>query len=241
MRRASSGVMAAAIALSACTVSKAEDGGPTTSRTFPVGGFTKIEVAGPFDVDVTTGGQPNVAAQGPQKLLDRMVVEVDGSTLRIHPEKRTGWFRSGSRWSGGKARVAVSAPMIEAASIAGSGDVRVNRVSGPRFAGSIAGSGNLRIGEVRVEDLRLEIAGSGEASAAGQAARARYEIAGSGDIRAGQVASAEISADIAGSGNIEANARDTAKVGIAGSGDVRVTGGAKCSISKAGSGNVECS
>jgi len=233
--------MVALAALSACGVSKAEDGGPTTSRNFPVGGFTKIEVAGPFDVDVSTGGQPAVAAQGPQKLLEKMVVEVDGNTLKIHPEKRSGWFGSGFRWSGGKARVTVSVPMIEGAAIAGSGDVRVNRVNGPSFAGSIAGSGNLRIGEVNVQDLRLEIAGSGEASAAGQAARARYEIAGSGDIQAGQVASEQVTADIAGSGNIQANARGTAKVGIAGSGDVRVTGGAKCSVSKAGSGKVECS
>ena len=233
--------MVVVCALSACGTGNAQDSGAVGSRSFPVGNFERIEVSGPFEVTVTTGSQASVAARGPGQLLEKMVVEVDGKTLKIRPERKSGWFGGGFQWSGGKAQVSVSAPMLSAAAIAGSGDLQVNRVTGQRFDGSVAGSGNLRIGEVRVQDLRLEIAGSGEASAAGQAAQAHYEIAGSGDIRAGQVRSDQIRVEIAGSGNIEANARSTARVDIAGSGDVRVTGGAKCSVSKAGSGNVQCS
>lgn len=233
-------LVAVALAIGGCSVGKAESGGPTVSKGFPVGAFDKIEVAGPFDVIVTTGGQPSVNARGSSKLIERMVVEVDGSTLRIHPQKRSGLF-GGFSWSGGHAQVTVSAPALVAASIAGSGDVQVNRINGRSFAGEIAGSGNLRLAEVRVEDLQLSIAGSGKAEAAGQAAQARYEIAGSGDIEAARVAVQDARAEIAGSGNIAANAAKTARVDIAGSGNVRVTGGAKCSVSKAGSGNVECS
>lgn len=239
--RSTAMVVAAALALGGCGVSKAKDGGPDISRNFPVGAFDRIEVAGPFDVSVTTGGQPSVNARGSQKLLEKMVVEVDGTTLRIHPEKNKGWFGTGFQWSGGKAQVAVSVPMLTGASILGSGAVDVNRVNGHRFDGEIAGSGNLRLGEVQVQELELGIAGSGEASAAGRAAQARYEIAGSGNIAADKVATDQARAEIAGSGNIDVNARSTAQVDIAGSGNVRVTGGAKCSISKAGSGNVQCS
>lgn len=241
MRWMAYGAAATAVALAACGTGNAQDGGPTTARSFPVGGFERIEVAGPFDVNVTTGGQPSVSARGPGELLGKMVVEVEGNTLKIRPERRNSWFGNGFRWNGAKAVVTVSAPTLSGAAIAGSGNMQVNRVSGPSFAGEIAGSGNLSIGEVRVQDLRLEIAGSGEASAAGQAAQARYEIAGSGDIQAGRVQSEQVRVEIAGSGNVEANARSTARVDIAGSGDVRVTGGARCSVSKAGSGNVQCS
>ena len=241
MRRMAYGMAAAAVALAACSSGNAQGGGSTAARNFPVGGFERIEVAGPFDVNVTTGAQPSVSARGPGQLLEKMIVEVEGNTLKIRPERQRNWFGNGFRWNGPKAVVTVSAPNLSGAAIAGSGNMRVDRVGGRSFTGEIAGSGNLNIGELRVQDLRLEIAGSGEVSAAGQAAQARYEIAGSGDIRAGRVQSEQVRVEIAGSGNVEANARSTARVEIAGSGDVRVTGGARCSVSKAGSGSVVCS
>lgn len=237
MMRLSLGLMSA-LALGACSTSNGESSsGPPTSRNYAVGAFTKIEVAGPIDVTMRTGGQPSVSARGPGNLLERIVVEVRGDTLTIRPDKRTGFnLRAGET-----IEFAVSAPTLRSAALAGSGDMTVDRIEGETFAGEIAGSGDLRLAAIDVRELVLGIAGSGEVTAAGQAARARYEIAGSGGIKAGQLQSDELHAGIAGSGEIEANARSTARIEIAGSGDVRVTGGAKCTVSKAGSGNVQCS
>lgn len=240
MRKAIFLLAAAAVGLAACGATRAEDGGPVVSRSFPVGAFTKLEVAGPFDVAVSTGKQPGAAVRGAQKLVERMVVEVEGDTLTIRPEKSGNIF-GGFRWGGDKARVTVTVPMLEGAAIAGSGNVDVDRVAGDRFMGEVAGSGSLRVPSVAVKELQLEIAGSGDVDVAGQAESARYEIAGSGNIKAGGVASREARAEIAGSGNIEAQASGTAAVDIAGSGNVKVSGGAKCTVSKAGSGNVSCS
>jgi hypothetical protein len=229
------------LALAACGAGQAESAGSNVARNFNVAAFDRIEVAGPYAVQVTTGGQPSVSARGPSEIVEKMVVEVDGSTLKIHPEKRSwlGGWHSGR--PGGTAQVAVGVPMLRAAAIAGSGDMAIDRIAAPDFKGSIAGSGGLKLGQVDVQSLDLEIAGSGGVTAAGRAATARYEIAGSGDIRAAQVATDQASVEIAGAGNVQAHARSTAKVGIAGSGNVRVTGGAKCSIDKVGAGNVQCS
>ncbi len=225
-----------------CSTGQAQATGPDSSRSFNVAAFDRIEVAGPFAVQVTTGGQRSVRAQGPSDVLERMVVEVDGRTLRIHPEKRRGLFGGwNSGGAGGTVRVAVSVPMLNAAAIAGSGNIAVDRIDAQSFSGSVAGSGELRLPQVEVRSLRLEIAGSGDAMAAGRAAEGHYEIAGSGDIQAARVATDQARVEIAGSGNVEANARSAARVEIAGSGNVRVTGGARCSIDKVGSGNVECS
>lgn len=230
----------ALMALSACSEGRAQDAGPMATRTFPVGSFTKLEVAGPFDVSVSTGKQPSASVQGPQKLLEKMVVEVDGDTLKVHPEKG-GWMNRGFRWTGDHAKLTITVPTLQGAAIAGSGNMSVDRVSGDRFRGSIAGSGKLELPAVAVSQLQLEIAGSGDVQAAGRTQEASYEIAGSGNIRAGQVDARDARASIAGSGNIQGRASGTAKVNIAGSGDVEITGGAKCTVSKAGSGNVRCS
>lgn len=235
-------VAAAAGGLAACGEARGEEqGGPAVSRDYAVAGFDRIAVAGPYDVVVTTGSGPGVSATGGQRDIERMVVEVEGRTLKIHPKKRGGLNFGG--WSKGDVvRLAVSVPSLAAAEIAGSGNVAVDKVTGDRFDGAVAGSGDLRIGQMTVGQAKMGIAGSGNISAGGGRARsAAYEIAGSGDIDAGALVSETASVSIAGSGKVSAHATGTAKVDIAGSGDVELKGGARCTVSKAGSGNVRCS
>lgn len=239
-------IAAALIAASAATTAgcgrdQSEDPGATVSRTYKVGNFQEIEVAGPYDVEVRTGANPGVAAQGGEKLLAKTEVTVEGGKLRIHPEERRGFFNFG--WSTrGSAKFVVTVPELKGAAIAGSGDINVDRVRGDRFEGQVAGSGNLRVGALEVQSLKLGIAGSGGVKAgAGTARSAEYEIAGSGDIDASGVNADQAKASIAGSGNIRAHATATANVEIAGSGNVEIAGGAKCKVEKHGSGEVSCS
>jgi hypothetical protein len=235
-------VIAASAATTACGQHRGEDPGPTVSRNYQVGSFHEIEVAGPYEVAVRTGGNPAVAAEGSQKLLERTVVEVKGDKLVIHPRnEHKSWFSRG--WSSkGHANFAVTVPQLSAATIAGSGDIRIDKVGGERFEGAVGGSGGLSVDTVNVGALKLKIGGSGSVKAGtGKAQSGSYAIGGSGDIDAGGVQTQQAKVSIAGSGSVKANASSAADVSIMGSGDVEVTGGAKCSVSKSGSGNVRCS
>lgn len=230
-----------AIAVAACQFtgnaeSRDRDPGPQTERNFSVGAFDKIEVAGPYDVKLTTGGATAVSAKGGSALLDETDVVVEGGTLKIMPKKQKGIRWS---WRSGKAEFTVSTAALRAAGIAGSGSIDVDKVAGD-FKGEIAGSGDLRIAATNGGALNFAIAGSGGITASGTADSVKSEIAGSGDIDAGGVAAKTADVSIAGSGNVRANASETASVSIMGSGDVDIAGGAKCSVSKAGSGNVNC-
>ena len=234
------GIAVAAMAAAACGQNRAESGGPTVQRDYQVGPFDRIEVAGPYEVDVRVGAAPSVSASGPERLIERLVVEVKGDRLLIHPR------REGSRWRGwgssGTARIQVTAPSLRGADIAGSGDIRIDRIAGESFEGGVAGSGDLNVDSLEVQSLKLSVAGSGDVRArSGQTRSAEYSIAGSGDINARGVVSETAAVSIAGSGGIHAQATGTADVSIMGSGDVELTGGAKCSVSKMGSGNVRCS
>lgn len=234
-------IIAASATIAACGQGHAQDAGPTVSRNYPVGAFQQIEVAGPYDVQVHTGASPSVSGRGGQKLLEHTVVEVKGDKLVIRPERQRDWFNFG--WEhNGKASFAVTVPQLSGATIAGSGDLNVDRVQGSNFEGVVAGSGGLNVDALEVQQLKLSIAGSGSAKAGnGKAQTAKYDIAGSGDVDARNVQTSDVDASIAGSGSIRAHASGNAKVSILGSGDVDVAGGAKCSISKAGSGDVHCS
>jgi hypothetical protein len=231
---------AAILGLSACSASRAESAGPAINRSYQVGGFTGLEVAGPFDVKVTTGKAVAVSARGPEKLLDETEVLVKDGKLLIRPKKKN-WL-GGMSWNSREPTVfTISVPALEQAAVAGSGDMDIDRVSGERFRGSIAGSGNLRLAQVAVRDLGLSIAGSGEVTAAGQAQSAKFSIAGSGDMDVSRLRTTDANASIAGSGNIKAQVTGNAKAIIAGSGDIAITGGARCQSSKNGSGDIRCS
>jgi hypothetical protein len=237
-------LVVAAAAASGCSRGSAnEDMGPAVSRNYPVGNFTELELAGAYDVDVKTGPNASVSARGPEKTLERLVVEVKGNTLHIHSKKEGGWFNMGwSRGGSGKVQLTVTVPALEAATLAGSGVIAIDKVQGDRFEGQIAGSGDLRVGTVQVDRLKVGIAGSGDANVGtGTARNAEYDIAGSGGVDGAGLAVEDLKISIAGSGGVKANATKTADVDIMGSGDVDLKGGAKCSISKAGSGDVRCS
>lgn len=225
--------------LGACSMGEASEGGRQQgSRSFQVAAFDRISLTGSSNVVVTVGGAPSVRAEGDTALLEKLEVRVENGVLRIGYKK--GSWSFGWRKDHGPVTVHVSAPSLTGAEVAGSGDMRIDRVEGGDFAGEVAGSGEIQLASLRARNASFAIAGSGGVTARGTAETASFEIAGSGDVHAGglQVKRAKVS--IAGSGNVEAQAVETANVDIMGSGDVVITGGAKCSVNKMGSGDVRC-
>jgi hypothetical protein len=225
--------------LGACSAGGATTGGGEKgSRDFQVGTFEKISLTGSSNVIVTVGGAPSVRAEGDSALLEKLEIKVENGVLQIGYKK--GNWSFGWRKGHGAVTVHVSAPSLTGAEVAGSGDMKIDKVEGGDFAGEIAGSGEIQLESLRARNASFAIAGSGGVTASGNAETADISIAGSGDVHAAglQVKRAKVS--IAGSGNVETQAVESANIDIMGSGDVIVTGGAKCSVNKMGSGDVRC-
>jgi putative autotransporter adhesin-like protein len=97
------------------------DAGSEVTRSYQVGAFDKLAVAGPYEVNVVTGGQAGVTAKGGENLLAETDVIVENGTLKIQPKKKNGirW-----NWRNGKAVFTVNAATaLRGAAIAGSGGV----------------------------------------------------------------------------------------------------------------------
>lgn len=250
------GVAAAAL-IAGCNARTASDGGPTTSRTVEVSDFRKLALAGSYDVDLKTGSKASVRVEGTERELERLVVEVKGDVLEIHPKRGANfnWDRSPG------VKISITVPKLEAATVAGSGklaidkiasdsfdgkiagstEVSIGKVSGQSFRGSIAGSAELEVGELAVKTVEVSIAGSGDVDLAGKAESANYSIAGSGNLDASSLESRDVKLSIAGSGNVSARATGTVTGNVLGSGSAKISGGAKCDVRKAGSGTIDCS
>jgi hypothetical protein len=225
--------------LGACSMGEAsETSGQKVSRNYQVGAFDKIALTGSSNVIVTVGGAPSVRAEGDSALLEKLEIRVENGVLQIGYKK--GNWSFGWRKDHGPVTVHVSAPSLTGAEVAGSGDMKIDKVEGGDFAGEIAGSGEMELASLRAGKASFSIAGSGGVTANGNAETGDFSSAGSGDVHAAglQVKRAKVS--IAGSGNVETQATETANIDIKGSGDAIVTGGARCSVSKRGSGDVRC-
>jgi len=212
--------------------------GAQGQRAFQVGEFQAVSLEGSHDVVVAVGGAPSVRAEGDAEAIERLDIRVENGTLKIGSRGSNGWFSSRHR---GRVTVHVTAPALNAASIGGSGDMRIDRVEAPRFAASIGGSGDMEIGALRAERASFSIAGSGDIrAAAGQVGEADISIAGSGSVSAGSLETRRADVSVVGSGDVELRASEAVDASIMGSGDVIVHGAARCNVSKMGSGDVRC-
>lgn len=199
--------------------------------------FEGISTVGPQDVVVTIGDSFSVRSEGTPAALAQFEPVVEGDTLIIRP-------RDGFDWDNWRrlapATFYVTLPRLDSVAVAGSGDIRIDRLEGESFEGTIAGSGELSIAEMTVDEADFKIAGGGNVSASGTARETRVAIGGSGDINAGALRSETASIAIGGSGNVALAVANEAKVSIMGSGDVNIAGTGRCTVTRFGSGEVRC-
>lgn len=215
-------------ALAAAAAPVAYDGTP----------FEEVSTVGPQDVVITIGDTYSVRSEGSPEALARLEAVVEDGKLVIRPREQFGGGFNWGRLAG--ATYYVTVPRLEALSLAGSGDISIDRIEGESFTGSVTGPGELSIAAIEVDEADFTIAGSGNLVAAGTAREARVSIAGSGEVRSGGLRSETASVSIAGSGDVALTVQDEARIRIMGSGDVDIAGPATCSVSRMGSGNVRC-
>lgn len=237
-------LLVSTLAIAACGMSADAQEGEgerrVTQQNFNVGTFDGVALAGSHDVIVKVGGAASVRAEGDAEVIEKLDIRVENGTLRIGTKKGVQWS-SGFMNNRKPVTIHVTMPSMASAAVAGSGDMRVDKVEGATFEASIAGSGDLEIASLRVDRADFSVAGSGDIKAAsGSAGSAKVSIAGSGDVDVSGIQTRQANVSIVGSGDVSARASETADVSIMGSGSVNMAGGAKCTISKRGSGEVNC-
>ncbi|MGF7149488.1 hypothetical protein FHS96_003139 [Sphingomonas zeicaulis] len=227
-------------ALGACgvggeTIGSAKASGVDGDRRFDLSGFEAVSLTGPDDVTVRVGPAFAVSARGDTGVLDTLDIKVDGKVLEIG-RKRGVRIGDGARNS---IKVLVTLPRLSGATIAGSGDMAIDRVDGA-FSGDVVGSGTLKVAAISAPEVRLGLTGSGDAELAGTADRLKVSLTGSGNAKVAGLKVGTLDASVAGSGNVEATAETSADVSVLGSGNAIVHGPATCKSRTMGSGTVKC-
>ena len=212
------------------------DGKTISTTAATTASFDAVKALGPDNIVFVTGDTFSIMAQGNAKAIATLRYKIDGNAIVIGRDKGN-WFGE----EGKGVTVTITAPVLTAASLAGSGDFTADRMKGDDVEVKIAGSGSLNVANVEAKKLQTKIAGSGDAVISGKVERADFSVAGSGSISAEKLTTTDAEVSIAGSGDIRLNASGKVEAKVAGSGDVNVTGGASCESKSIGSGSINCS
>jgi hypothetical protein len=212
--------------------------GGAATRTYSVTGFDKVRVEGPYAVALKVGPGGTAVANGDMRAIDRLSVQVNNRVLvvRASPSAWGGW----SGESPGTLLLSVTTPNLVAATVAGSGSIRIDRARAQRFDLVVSGSGSAGIGALEADRAILSLVGGGAIKVAGKAAQVRAMVQGSGTIDAAGLAADDVELGVTGSGDAHFAARRTAKVAASGAGAIVITGSPACTVTSAGSGTVRC-
>ncbi|MES2807677.1 MAG: head GIN domain-containing protein [Bacteroidota bacterium] len=199
-------------------------------------GFHAVNVAGSFDVFIKQGSTESVVVDAPADVINYILTEVSGGTLKIYSKNNSGWKNI---FSNKKVVVYVTLKTVDAISLTGSGDVSFkDGVSANSLKLSLTGSGDVE-GKVTTKSLETDITGSGDVKVWGRAETSRVNLTGSGDYSGSDLTTTNTSASIGGSGDVSVNASGNLQARVAGSGDIHYSGHPKnVTKSKSGSGDI---
>jgi hypothetical protein len=216
--------------------SELADGTLITTEPVTTQAFTKLAAIGPDTIVFVTGDSFKISASGDAETLKHLRYKIKDGQIIIGRDK-SNWYGMNNRG----ATVTVTAPILSAISLAGSGDMTADKMTGDTVSVEVAGSGNLSVEQITGTALESSIAGSGDVDIGGKVTTAEYSVAGSGNINALKLSTTDAEVSIAGSGDVSLSATGTVNANTAGSGDINVKGGAKCESSSVGSGSINCS
>ena len=175
-----------------------------------VSGFNEIALRGNGTVVVVVDGTESLTIEAEDNIMPLLTSEVSNGRLELSSESSISPTR--------EIRYTISAAVLGAVSISGSGDITVTNID--------------------AESFDAEISGSGRIEPRGTTAELNVGISGSGDFEGEGLAAAIGSVRVSGSGNAVVNVSEDLDVTISGSGDVQYTGNPSLTSSVSGSGDV---
>ena len=207
-------------------------------RRFLVVDFERIRVEGPYRVELVTGGPTQAVATGSLAALDRISIEVQGTTLHIRPN-RSAWGGN-ARGAAGPIAIRIATRTLRAVTVTGGGTLGIRGAKNLRIDLTLSGSGRIDVAGIDADVLAINLAGSGKIGLAGKARQVRASIEGSGDLDGVGLRADDVDIGANTTGTIALTAVRTAKVRAMGSGEVVISGAPACTVSGLAAGNVRC-
>ncbi len=200
--------------------------------------FETIEVGTDVDVEVVTRAPVSAVATGSADALDRLTLETRDGRLVIGQKTYAG--DENRRTPRGPVTIRINAANLRAATLAGAGSLKIDRLKGARVTIGLRGPGRVSVDAIEADRLSVAMIGNGTMTLAGKAKQGQMTLSGAGVVDAGKLAIDDLVSDSEGAGDHILNAVKTAAVTMRGVGKTVVLGRPACTVRNLGSGTVSC-
>jgi hypothetical protein len=206
------------------------------SRSFTVTDFDKVRVDGPYQVSLATRRAPFARVEGSTTAIESVVVEVQGRTLVIRPNR--------SAWGGypgkpmGPIAIVAGTHELSAAVVNGAGSLAIDRVSGLSFAATAQGAGSLSIAEVRSDRINVGLVGAASARLGGKVLSLTATVRGSSLLDAQALGAKDAVLGMEGPGEIRATVSNVVAISANGPGRITLGGRPACTVRGTATGSI---
>jgi hypothetical protein len=233
-------ILLVALILSGCGFQMVTGSGKIATEDRSVGSFTSVTLAGIGNVYLTQGETVSVRIEAEDNMIPYFDTSVVGTTLKIGVKDQ---YMGISLQPTQPVKFYVTAPTLDAVTLAGSGNMVAGDIQTAAFKISLLGSGDIATGSLASTALDIILRGSGDISlGAVSSGEVTATIAGSGDIKMDTLTAKKLTSRTAGSGNFTLSGKVTDQSAeILGSGDYRAASlqSETASLRVAGSGNSQ--
>jgi len=197
------------------TMSIAGDGNLVTD-TLALERFENIDLGGMFNVALIRGNNPQVIVETDSNLMEFVLVQVKGGTLRICTRNQN--LRPT------RSRLTITYPELARVSISGAGKLSSTEpVESRELTFNISGAGEIDL-EVDTRILRTNLSGAGDLRLQGEAARHYIDLSGASHLQSANLITRETRINLSGAGSAKVYASDLLEASLSGVGSIRYYG-----------------
>jgi serine/threonine protein kinase len=158
--------------------------------------FSKIDLSGATDLEVTIGDEPSLEVTMDDNLLPIIKTTVENGQLRI--------FSSESYNSNLRPKVRITTPALEAI--------------------SSSGAGSIKVGGLNAKEFDLTTRGATKANLTGMSDSLKVRISGSGNVDAGELIAKNVDVSVTEAGSATVHAVESIDASTSGAGKIRFSG-----------------
>jgi len=192
------------------------DYGPIKSQNRKVKDFTKIEVNDGIDVYVSKGKKDRVIVETNEELLEQLVTEVKGETLKIY-------FDGSFNWGSETTVYVKTRELEEIEATAGSDVVGEDLVESKHLSLKATGGSDIKI-EVKTSNLELMVSGGSDIILKGKTNRLRAVASGGSDLKAFELITQKADLDCSGGSDITVTVERELNAKASGGSDIKYKG-----------------
>lgn len=227
-----SGVLIIGLLMAASLGLAGEQGsGKVVKQERKVSPFTSLDISGAYNVYLSQGATQSVILEADDNMIDKIITEVDGGTLKIKNKSTLRKAKS--------LKVYITATKIEEIDLSGAVDLfSQTKLSGSHIGINVSGASDSKL-EIEYDKLDLICKGGSDMELWGSATEVKMDVSGAVDLHAFSLVTDKFLLTMSGAGTAEINVKNELSADISGAATIRYKGTpAKLTEDISGAGSV---